>query len=588
MGDKAHTPLPKLRTFQLDQAQARGEEPVKVPEKKAFVTAPKLVVTTAKKEPPPAVEKISVVDTSAPLVPPSFHELKKNAPKKIEHIIAEAAPKTVVVRKKAAPPPRSFSSEATVITFAKKNEFNFFRAIATSLKSWLAGFSSKKKVSHYTVSPIDRRREIVERATTNSGAVYNTNIDELKQELSKKHEEIPVSQKLHLNWSPQTEPGFPLIDKPGRTAKLPDKLPVQVEYKKRALPTVPVSESVTKVEQYQKRVFVPPPETAPSRVSNRWESDFHVATDSPYAATKVTESVPSTTSPIFGVPDNIQSGGVSTASVFAAPIAPVSVPVVVSSVIPNNQDSLISTLDLTKPGTTIPNKPNPRSSYLRSGLRQLFRFDTTIATVVVVGSMVSFLMVFLIIRTFLNMIIPSETTSDNVVSLAEPLSPEGKVIDVAVSAVTSEALFSALQGESKPASGVVEFRILEANGAVAPGHIIWDAFGFSSNPNLSRSILETRLGYSEGEHLLIFKVTDAVTVFGALLIWEPNMSAELTPIFENPSNNRDSFTDLTIKNNDVRILKVDAEEILVYGFIDSNTVVITESLEAYKAALGSK
>jgi hypothetical protein len=242
-------------------------------------------------------------------------------------------------------------------------------------------------------------------------------------------------------------------------------------------------------------------------------------------------------------------------------------------------------LRFTKPGTSIPNKPNPKSSYLNRGLKELFRFDTTVATVVAVGSIVSFVMVFLIAKTFVGMIAPSDEVSKTQTSLTTALTPAGEVVDVAISALSADALKSALGNQARPATGVVEFRILEANGNPLTGNQLWGMFGFSSNPNLPRSISEAHLGYSDAEHIFVLKVTDAVTAFGALLLWEPNMATEFAPLFNYEARSITSVEDVTIKDSDVRILKSNGETILVYGFIDKNIIVITKSLEAYEATL---
>ncbi len=590
MSDVPHKPLLKLRTFQLDQAHARGETPVPAKptsvtkeEKPKLSSAPKIVVTTPQKPESLNEEKNSPsTETVLPPTPPAFHELKKSAHKKIEHIVAESAPtqtssKTVTVRNnQPAPLPRSFSSEATVITSAKKNEFRLFSAITASLKEWFSGFGKKTSSPKYTVNTADRRKGVILKATTNSGAIFTTESDALKQEITKKRE-IPLAgpaHALHVNWTPKTEAGFPLIEEPHRPA-LPAKHSVVVEYKKRVLPAPvivePQSEILTPVPS-PKRVFVPPQEKAASDTA-RWKSDAMTAPDSPYAATEVLSPRPA---PVFVKP---QVAPPTPQPVYSAQATAPPLPIPPSA--------LPLDLKITKADTSIPNKPNPKTSYLRNGLRQLFRFDTTAVTVMLVGSLVSFVMVFLIVRTFVGMITPNTPSDTPVVSLAKPLTPSGKVRDVAISSVSYDALVVALAGESRPGSGVTEFRILEATGSVVEGGQLWRLFNFSSDPNLARSITEARLGYANGKPVIFLEVTDALTVFGALLLWEPEMGSELASILEIESSRSTEFTDESIAGNDIRVLQDGTEEILVYGFIKKNTVVITSSKAAYEAALSN-
>lgn len=580
MEDKAHKPLAKIRTFQLDQAYARGEEPIvtaqATPKQPLPVNhpAPKIVVTTKSTAAITAKAPGTNPSATIPTAPPSFHELKKNTVKKIEHIIAEEtkpAPKTVIVRKNEPTSlPRSFSTTATVITSAKINEFHFFPALATAFKNWWQGFRIKNDPPKYTVTAAEHRRGVIQKATTSSGATFSTDINTLKQELTRKREYIPdnAPSPLHLAWSPQTEPGFPLIEGPDQLVPLPTNHSVVVEYKKR---TQPISQMVSAVKPnpVSQKVFTPP-KVNPLESDSRWEADSNFTTDSLHSTINPdTQKIP-TPVPVFKIPEPV-----------AAPANVVLTPTV------TEQRSTVPVLHITKPGTSIPNKPNPRSSYLHNGLRQLFRFDTTVATVVVVGSLLSFVMMFFIVKTFLGIINTNTAVPENVISIAKPLSPNGKVIDLAVSAISKEAIFNALANESRSVNDVTEFRILTADGTVIPGNTLWDTFGFSSSPQLSRSIKEAHLAYAEGDSAIILSISDAVTVFGSLLTWETNMGIEVGTWFDANITGASTFTDETIGDSDVRILKLDNQEVIVYGFIDSNTVVITESVAAYKATLGS-
>ncbi len=577
MGDKPHKPLPKLRTFQLDQAYARGESPVvSTPKVKVVqpgvkaepIPAPKLTVTTTKKT-PVAHEKIErTPSTPLPPTPPAFHELKKAAANKIEHIVAESSQptqKTVTVRERASVPPRSFSSEAMVITSAKKAEFNFFEAVVSSFKNWVQSFSKRNASHTYTVSTLDRRKGVIQKATTNSGAIFTTDNTSIKQEITRKRNEpaSETSNEIHVSWSPKTETVFTLLDEPAHPVALPARRSVIVEHKKRTLPAPEIVEPTNRTEQPPKRVFVPPPPP----VQSAWESDTP-APDSPYAPAAYVPPV-TPPPPVFRVPEPVPLPPTNAVAPLPTPL--VSTPPAV--------------LRFTKPGTTIPNKPNPKTSYLNRGLRQLFRFDTTLATVVTVGSIVSFVMVFLIVKTFVGMIVPVDEQDTPTISLATPLTETGEVIDVAISAPALDALKSALQNEDRPAQGVVEFRILKADGTPIAGGEAWQTFGFISNPILSRTTSEARIGYADGEMILILQVTDAVTAFGALLTWEPEMAKEFSRLFNIATDDVTTVTDQSVGSSDIRILQSGTKTVLVYGFINSNTVVVTPSLEAYKATV---
>lgn len=590
MGDIPHKPLPKLRTFQIDQAHARGDVSVPITKKDPLptpsVSAPKITVTASKKaEPAPPPKKPAAVTPS--VTPPAFHELKEHAHKKIEHIIAKetAVPaKTVTVRDKKSAP-RSFAAEATVITSAKKSDFNFFEAVSKSFKEWLQGFGKNDTTPKYTVSTVDRRKGLIQKATTSTGALFTSDTISIKEEITRKREDQTEKEPhdIHLSWSPKTEPVFTLLEEPHKRLALPEKKPVTVHYKKKSIPPPQIIEPVI-ASSIPKRAFTPPTDAKVPQ----WESDSITTPDSPYAPSVYTPPAPTapvmTPPPVFKVPERIIPSVPQPPPVVhvRAPQAPAITTVTPPATVPLPAPQ--APLSFTKPGTSIPTKPNPKTSYLRRGLRELFRFDTTVATVVAVGSIISFVMVFLIVKTLVGMIMPTSTPSI-IVSEAMPLTPAGEVIDVAISAPTKEALVSALQSQQRPADAVVEFRIVEADGTPLSASTFWQLLEFNSDSSLARALTEVRIGYTDGNYMLVFTATDTTTVFGALLTWEQLMGEEVLPLFKEDPTSVTSVTDETAANSDVRVIKNGSEVVLVYGFINKNTVVITESLEAYQATV---
>ncbi len=90
------------------------------------------------------------------------------------------------------------------------------------------------------------------------------------------------------------------------------------------------------------------------------------------------------------------------------------------------------------------------------------------------------------------------------------------------------------------------------------------------------------------EPFLIIRSYNFDELFAGLLAWEGTMRTDLTPLFGTSTGEAGAFTDAVTSNKSTRILK-DAvgNEILVYSFINQNTVIITTNGEAL-AALVSK
>lgn len=100
---------------------------------------------------------------------------------------------------------------------------------------------------------------------------------------------------------------------------------------------------------------------------------------------------------------------------------------------------------------------------------------------------------------------------------------------------------------------------------------------------------------------LILKTSFYENAFAGMLEWEKNIKDDLAPLFGSADfgaiSNENSgtstlpvaapaFSDFVIKNKDARILKNSAGEIvLMYSFIDKNTIVITTNESAFREIL---
>jgi hypothetical protein len=83
---------------------------------------------------------------------------------------------------------------------------------------------------------------------------------------------------------------------------------------------------------------------------------------------------------------------------------------------------------------------------------------------------------------------------------------------------------------------------------------------------------------------LLMRVTDQVSVTGALLAQETALADAVTPLFGTPATG--TFMDITIGSTDVRVLTTTAgERSLTYGFINDTTLLIAGSVEEFEAVL---
>ena len=88
------------------------------------------------------------------------------------------------------------------------------------------------------------------------------------------------------------------------------------------------------------------------------------------------------------------------------------------------------------------------------------------------------------------------------------------------------------------------------------------------------------------EPYLILRTNDFDTLFSAFLSWEQTMQADLSPLFGVALSSETHFSDSVWNNRSTRALKgAEGQTILLYSFVDQNTVVITQSEEALSILL---
>ncbi len=80
------------------------------------------------------------------------------------------------------------------------------------------------------------------------------------------------------------------------------------------------------------------------------------------------------------------------------------------------------------------------------------------------------------------------------------------------------------------------------------------------------------------EAFLVLKTNSYPHALGGMLQWEASLPKSISGLFGNLTTTQNSFTDMFIKNRDVRVLYGDNEEmILLYSFIDKQTLIIAQS-----------
>jgi hypothetical protein len=108
---------------------------------------------------------------------------------------------------------------------------------------------------------------------------------------------------------------------------------------------------------------------------------------------------------------------------------------------------------------------------------------------------------------------------------------------------------------------------------------------------LSRSLSEKYMfgiySMDTSEPFILLTGNDFGLNYSGLLQWEKGMASDLGAIFSLPADATVTFEDEALKNKDLRIVRgQDRKTVLLYTFLDKNTILITSNEGVFSAILG--
>lgn len=131
----------------------------------------------------------------------------------------------------------------------------------------------------------------------------------------------------------------------------------------------------------------------------------------------------------------------------------------------------------------------------------------------------------------------------------------------------------------------------KSDGTAIPIETILQSIGPNISGTLARSFTNTYMfgiySFDSNAPFMIFKTDDFGPTYSGMLKWEEHIATDLGPLFslENASTTN-VFSDESIHNKDLRILKDSyGKTVLMYAFIDKNTLVITSNEGIFNAIL---
>ena len=159
-----------------------------------------------------------------------------------------------------------------------------------------------------------------------------------------------------------------------------------------------------------------------------------------------------------------------------------------------------------------------------------------------------------------------------------------------------ETLISALSGAiSGVARGELRHVILKKvvgneNQLISPSEFL-NILESQAPGNLIRAFDPLFMSGAFGESaFLIIKLASFENAFAGMLMWEKSLSQDIGPLFATAEFLRSVppetvFTDITDRNKDIRILALGGQPILLYSFLDNNTLIITDSMETLRTLI---
>lgn len=570
MSVKKDKTLARVRTFAQDFKDNQPIGAESSANSKAVPAAPSPTKSVEKKpsrekekshRKPAVIPKITVKDTPSK-EPVSKPQKEKPALQQREKRPKKTIPKTVPkITVKTKPKPKkkiNTGAPAEVITATKRAPGAAdSRSLFTNVRKWLANvFRQRKKAAAptYSVGSSTYRKGVIKKATTKSGAVFTGDTETLREAIVRRRTE--QEQKPDLTWTPHTDTGYGLLEAPHDSIAETDP------------DTNPKPEQESAEERDEERwVAQPEPKTitAPEVVPTpdpKESLDLELPGESDaeerWVAQPETKSIPEPNIEPEPQPEPASSPLNAIAPEPAAPV---------------DREALSK-----------PNKVRPLAA-VRDLLRgQTESLNTNAVALGVVAIIAGTLALVLVVQSI------DEIFFDDRVQLVEEPAPAllpGVTKSTHRLASTDRVtLFETIQNADQIVSSASEeIEFVSAEGMILTPSELISLLNLNLDPNFSQSITTLHLVVVDTvQHGIVMEVTDPFTALGGMLEWETTMQKELDPILFT----RDlplvaiSFVDQTYGNIDMRVLTDGESEVLVYGFVDEDIILVTKTTETFE------
>jgi hypothetical protein len=527
-----------LRTFASDFERAKGNtsaSPVP-PTKKTTAVKPSKLTKPAKKIPTPPKTVLKTIQK--PVVPkkiPVFHEIEKT----LEDInLSDTTNKKKTYQAKHSTKgitPSKRVGGGAIITDTKTSSFSVFGEIKKSITNWF-NTRNKKSTPRLAVSKADRRKGVIQQATTKSGTIFTADNETLRARIkARKQQELHKLDIPEKNWSPYTETGYSLlesgVDSAVQQTKVPTTKNVVVEFKKRSIPnegpTVPPEKDIS-----PEAVLVPAVHQIVETITPQSEASEPALVNPKETNDVTTEPEPtSVATPL----DQLQTKNKG---------------------IVQEQETPESITVGTDETDVVKNKltTNQLTMYISGG----------VALALVTGF-------------FSWIVMNSETNSaalnqPQIEKIAELATIEIIIVD---QTFTASELWS-----YRGSAPYTELVLQNSDTELLPAELVLTLVTPEMPTAIQQFTTDVRfIQFGTEVPQLTARIVDPTSVTGALLMHESKIATALTPLYGQIDTG--NFTDSTIAGTDVRVLVSDNRQTLTYGIINGETLVIAISPDAF-------
>lgn len=510
-GDETHTPSPKL------------VEKKTVEEKQPKIYKGENITVIDKKEKKEVLNKI-----------PAFHELQKS--KKVKNSKISKKGKQGITTNRPM-------GGGTIITDTKNEKKPFFGELVISLERWFKEVKKSlepKKKNTYAVSTTDRRKGVVQKATSKTGTIFSADNETLKEQIKERQRaEQKKDDGEDVTWSPFTETGFPLLEDGDETSVDPRIKNVAVTFIKKSVPEKP-KKTEEKKDESKKQIpvikkFVEPKPVETPELEEKAEEKI-VTTPEPIDI-KVEETIPEISQETYPEEEYIDE--------------------------------------------------EPSEKILRPirNLSDVLKSDTNTQTVLLVGVLAICVLFAFAIYSAITLINTPTTDFDIEIQTQESFAPGANQKTITINTGTFNEIVQQtntvfIQNQD---TGLTEYRYVTPKGNEVSITTLLEIIDPQSTVSFMQSITGMRfVQTASNDRALILKTNDNITALGGMLNWEETMYADIGSILgiSNVSPSAGEFTDTQFESSDVRALIFDNETLLLYTFKDDTHIIIANDISA--------